>query len=37
LVAHNSAKLKALTLRRALSLLGIRFPSGREALREVLS
>jgi hypothetical protein len=37
LVAHNSAKLRALTLRRALSLLGIRFPSGREALREVLS
>jgi len=34
LVAHNSAKLRAITLRRALSLLGIRPPSGREALRE---
>jgi len=36
LVAHNSAKLRPITLRRALSLLGIRFPSGREALREAL-
>jgi len=37
LVAHNSAKLRAITLRRALSLLGVRLPSGREALREVFS
>jgi hypothetical protein len=35
LVAHNSAKLRAITLKRALSLLGIRLSSGREALREV--
>jgi len=35
LAAHNSAKLRAITLKRALSLLGIRLPSGREALREV--
>jgi|GEM_PF-1219342 len=34
LAAHNSAKLRPITLRRALSLLGIRLPTGREALRE---
>lgn len=34
LVAHNSAKLRGMTLRRALSLMGIRLRTGREALRE---
>ena len=36
LAAHNTVKLRAITLKRALSLMGIRLPSGREALREVL-
>ncbi|MEM0217669.1 MAG: DNA double-strand break repair nuclease NurA [Candidatus Nezhaarchaeales archaeon] len=35
LAAHNSAKLRRMTLRRALSLVGIRLRTGREALREV--
>ena len=33
--AHNSVKLSSMTLRRALSLMGIRILSGREVLREV--
>ncbi|MEM2213869.1 MAG: DNA double-strand break repair nuclease NurA [Candidatus Nezhaarchaeales archaeon] len=35
LAAHKSAKLRRMTLRRALSLVGIRLRTGREALREV--
>ena len=35
LVAHHHVKLSSLTVKRALSLTGVRILSGREALREV--
>ncbi|MEM4576502.1 MAG: DNA double-strand break repair nuclease NurA [Candidatus Nezhaarchaeales archaeon] len=37
LVAHSSAKIRGITLRKALSLVGIRLPTGREALREAFA